>query len=294
MMKVDKQLGLISKENDYEFTNDVLEKLYRILDIIVENSDSSENFTLVNGKITYFHQIVFSKLSTLKTIDFCLKNNSITDAYTLLRKYRDDLFLYIYLLLINQKQRDIQFDKSETRKKIENEIESFESWMIGLIGKREYIDIKKKNFEFKIYINKIRKINKEIEYLFQKFFPKKLNKMGRLLNNYVHSNGLYFVINGLLYDNIKRMEQFIETIVDVTVIFMSCLSLINSYCFRSDDYLFDREMNILPLPDSQYWIAPVLSEFLKQYFSKELLEYLNENNSHKMMLIEDNNKQDVK
>lgn len=287
-MKMNKRLKVIAKKKNYKFTNDILEKLYSVLDVIVKNSDTPENFAVVNGKITYFYQIIFSKLATLQNIDFCLKNNSITDAYTLLRKYRDDLFLYIYLLLINQKQKDMQFDISE-QEKFENEIEAFETWMKGLIGEEEYITIKKKNFDFKIYIRKIREISEEIECLFKKFFPKKFKKISRVLNNYVHSNGLYYVINGFSDDNIKRIEHFTETIIDITIIFMGCLLLINSYCFRSDDYLSALEMDIPPLPDSQYWIDPVLSKFLKKYFSKELLQYLHENNFHKMILIEDKN-----
>lgn len=292
-MKMNKRLKVIAKKKNYKFTNDILEKLYSVLDVIVKNSDTPENFAVVNGKITYFYQIIFSKLATLQNIDFCLKNNSITDAYTLLRKYRDDLFLYIYLLLINQKQKDMQFDISEQEKNFENEMKAFETWMKGLIGEEEYTTIKKKNFDFKIYIRKIREISEEIECLFKKFFPKKFKKISRVLNNYVHSNGLYYVINGFSDDNIKRIEHFTETIIDITVIFMGCLLLINSYCFRSDDYLSALEMDIPPLPDSQYWIDPVLSKFLQKYCSKELLQYLHENNFHKMILIEDKNNYNI-
>ena len=49
----------------------------------------------VNGNI-----ILDSATRTMESIRFCCMNVNFADAYSLLRKYRDDLFYYVYLFTV--------------------------------------------------------------------------------------------------------------------------------------------------------------------------------------------------
>ena len=46
------------------------------------------------------NKIIQSSSRTLESITCCIINSNIADAFTLIRKLRDDLFFYIYILVL--------------------------------------------------------------------------------------------------------------------------------------------------------------------------------------------------
>lgn len=77
----------------------------------------------------------------------------------------------------------------------------------------------------------------------------------------------------------------IETVQNITDIFLSLLALIDSKKLQSSDYLDALEMNIEPLEESQYWICPIIEEYMNDRFSKKMLQYIQKNERNGMQII---------
>lgn len=58
---------------------------------------------IVNG-----NRILESSSKTLESIKLCCENYNMADAFCLLRKYRDDLFFYLYLCAIEKKENIVE------------------------------------------------------------------------------------------------------------------------------------------------------------------------------------------
>lgn len=87
----------------------------------------------------------------------------------------------------------------------------------------------------------------------------------RQLNNYVHANGIRYVMDNYIYQDKKKNKdkELIETLQNITDIFLSLLSVIDSIKFHSSDYLDALEMGMKPQEGSQYWVCPIISSFRK-------------------------------
>lgn len=56
---------------------------------------------------------MMSICKTLETIDFCCHRDAYSDAYTLLRKYRDDLMQYLFVLNVIQNKHGLTDEEAE-------------------------------------------------------------------------------------------------------------------------------------------------------------------------------------
>ena len=126
-----------------------------------------------------------------------------------------------------------------------------------------------------------------MKYVFDNFLADKWKKEDRKLNNYVHTNGKNFLMNNYIYQNRKEQQdnELIETVQNITDIFLSLLALIDSKKLQSSDYLDALEMNIEPLEESQYWICPIIEEYMNDRFSKKMLQYIQKNERNGMQII---------
>lgn len=72
------------------------------------------------------------------------------------------------------------------------------------------------------------------------------NKEDRQLNNFVHANGIRYVMDNYIYQDKKenKDKEFIETLQNITDIFLSLLSIIDSIKFHSSDYIDALEMGM--------------------------------------------------
>lgn len=129
--------------------------------------------------------------------------------------------------------------------------------------------------------------NEKVKYVFDNFLADKWKKEDRKLNNYVHTNGKNFLMNNYIYQNRKEQQdnELIETVQNITDIFLSLLALIDSKKLQSSDYLDALEMNIEPLEESQYWICPIIEEYMNDRFSKKMLQYIQKNERNGMQII---------
>ena len=73
----------------------------------------------------------------------------------------------------------------------------------------------------------------------------------------------------------KLDEMFSEDMLRHHVdIFLSLLSVIDSIKFHSSDYLDALEMGMKPQEGSQYWVYPIIVEYMNDRFDKKLLQYI--------------------
>lgn len=210
--------------------------------------------------------ILNSAHRTLNSVQVCCENCNLADANTLIRKYRDDLFFYLYVLYVNSNS-DILSEK---------EISKHEKNII----KWRKDNLKDLNInEILIYIGKSSTAKEAIS---KHNLQKTLKKVNDDLNNFVHSNGKSFYNRSYQYylntNSIKENTEKIQYEIDyITSIFLFLLILIRGDYISSTYYIDNLEMGIEPIEGSQYFVAPFVSEYINTKMalvSKEWIKYL--------------------
>lgn len=86
----------------------------------------------------------------------------------------------------------------------------------------------------------------------------------------------------------KRKQKLIETVHNITSIFISILSIALPNKIQSSDYRDDMELDITPREGCQYWVMPMIVEFMDMHFPKihpDLLQFLEDNNKYGMKML---------
>jgi hypothetical protein len=135
-------------------------------------------------------------------------------------------------------------------------------------------------------------INPIINACFDRFFSEMWKEIDRILNNYVHANGIWFITSNLPGYVVTReanpYEELLSVIRNITVMFFAFLVLIDPAIIRSSDYIDCLEMAVTPLEGSQYWVAKGFTKYIDKYVvgvSPELKKYLQENNKYGMEIL---------
>ena len=242
---------LVSKDESFkQLINDIKSTKKFIYNFDFLNFNRSYHFDGENGIIS-IDNILDSAHRSLHSIQLCCENCNLADAHTLIRKYRDDLFFYLYILYVKSNS-DI-FSKNELSKHEKNIIK----W-----GKDNLKDLNIN--EILIYIGKSDEAKDAIsKYMLQKSFK----KVSDDLNDFVHSNGKSFYNKSYQsYYNSKLIKENTDKImyeIDyITSIFIFLLILIRGDYIASTDYTDSLEMGIHPEDGSQYWAAPFIIEYI--------------------------------
>ena len=212
--------------------------------------------------------ILNSSHATLGNIIECCKYFCLADAYTLLRKYRDDLFFCLYLVNYDV---NIKAGITQSTNKIENNIDQWCKNSLSNLNISEVLATIGSSDNLKGAVRK---------YGLQKSFE----KIGKILNNYTHGNGYSFYnrsAGSLDKDDIeKQINEVVSTARYITVTFLFLLVLCSPQYIMSTDYIDHLEFGQTPPEGSQYWVAPFIVEFLKhniEMIDKNCYEYLKEN-----------------
>ena len=203
---------------------------------------------------------------TVGSIISCCESGCIADANSLLRKYRDDLFFYLYVLVydsfkkIDSKSRKVSEMERNILRWKNNNLYDFSS---GTVMREiaEYPDIKEA----------------VLQYNLKSFFERISNR----LNNYVHGNGIdFYNCNVIAYDNNYMQSQMTILFNDlrmITVTFLFLLSLCSPQAIMSTDYEDHSDLSLTPPEGCQYWVAPFIVDFFRDnldLIDKNCLEYL--------------------
>lgn len=196
--------------------------------------------------------IITSLELTMGSIVSCCENACLADANSLLRKYRDDMFFYLYISVFDSisKIGMVSCAAKEMEDNISKWIEnSLQDFRIGFVLKAIASDPQLKEA--------VKKYN----------FKSTFERIGDRLNNFVHSNGYVFYNRNI---NAYKENEFcveLKALTDdgkyITVTFLFLLILCSPLSIMSTDYVDYLDCNETPPEDSQYWVAPFITQFIE-------------------------------
>lgn len=262
----------IKKDVDCQKNIDDLRQIEKfIMDMVFLSF--GRDFIFSNSGIFSLHSVMTSLELTMGSIISCCENGCIADANSLLRKYRDDMFFYLYILVYNSNLN--RFDKSSTNDKMESKISA---WI-----KNELKDLK---------ISEVLKSIANSEYLkdaIKKYNLKEsFNEISEYLNNYVHSNGYIYYNKSIgVYKDREvsaELSKLVKNAKYITIVFIFLMTLCAPYFIMSTDYVDYLDFDETPPEDSQYWIAPFVLRFIEENINlidENCIEYLKNNTNMK-------------
>jgi len=295
------EFKIFSEDIDYltQFFSGLSELIYSNGRIISFFSNT-EYFTLSTD-------LIESSTQTLKSIKLCCSIGSFSDANTLIRKLRDDLIQYVYILNIiglrkpfledSVKELNVEYPKEFANSILNlqfNDLITDDEQAVTAWFKNSVLDLKrpiKKKLEFENYM-KVLKQNDNInqiltEYNLQEYWE----TLRESLNNYVHNNGTHFSSHNIILANDNNLVTHLKNInISTTYIssfFLVLLLMIESSLISSTDYIDHLDCDIQPPEDSQYFVASFVQEFIDKKVSNihpELKQYLKDNNINGMKI----------
>ena len=236
-----------------------------------ENLSSGRDIIFFHDRVFFLSKINISLECTMGSIISCCEYGCIADANTLLRKYRDDLFFYLYILVFDSEK------KSNSASEILPEIErNIESWLQNEL----------KNLNISMVLKAIA-LSSDLNDAVKKYKLKSdFDRISKRLNNFVHSNGYWFynqTAGGYKDTELAtEMSKICNDAKYVTVVFIFLVMLSSPLATMSTDYIDYLDCGIQPPDGSQYWVAPFIQEFLvenESLISENCLQYLRDNTS---------------
>lgn len=213
----------------------------------------------------YTNLILQSAAQTLQSMIVCSEYGNIADVHMLLRKLRDDLLFYLYLMVIC-KNSDILSDDDLTKQE-----KHINAWIKNQLSRLRIQEV----------VNYITSARDCVELVEKYRLKDELKQIAVTLNNYTHGNGnLYYnrLFTRYKDDEIRNLSaNQIRMLNYILVTFVLLLVLVSPYSIMASDYFDALECSMMPEEDSQYWVAPFISEFIEKHknlLGENTLEYL--------------------
>ncbi|MCK9217690.1 MAG: hypothetical protein M0P77_07215 [Firmicutes bacterium] len=308
-----KYYSALSNIISFDEFDKAIEKNKDLLDFLGDKASDSPIISIANGKTHLLSaEFLISAEKTLQSISACCRLGSFSDANTLIRKYRDCLFLYLYIIEVLNNIGGLT--ETEYGEVIDGEIN--EEKFLDIIKILFYIyssGIRKdeenkavdgwfdnsaedgslfKFLDIKNYLYYLKK-NKLVKDCIKKHnLEEKWEKLKRKQNNYVHNNSRCFITDNFIsFDRYEKIISLLKNVrTDVTFItslFLTILILIKPEYISSYDYIYYLEEEMEPPNDSQYWISPIVQTYLDECLISihlDLKEYLKANNPYNMAI----------
>lgn len=211
----------------------------------------------INFKNPFFTSIILNSARlTLYSIQLCCENCNLADTQTLIRKYRDDLFFYLYILYVDA---DTNLFSDEEKTKHQKNIDK---WQKNELSDLNITEILK-------YIGESDAAKEAVKkYKLEKSFK----KISKDLNDFVHSNGRsfynrdyqYYVNTKSIQENVNKIKYEINYI---TSVFLFLLILIREDYIASTDYIDYLDCGLEPTEEMKYWVAA----FIKKYIDEKMI-----------------------
>ena len=222
------------------------------------------------SKYTFSLQMISNGFElTAGSIISCCESGCMADAYSLLRKYRDDLFFYLYVVVydscnkLDNKSPAVAQMETNIERWIKNDLDDLHiGTVLQAIGQSSEARTAVQKYKLKSYFDALRD----------------------RLNNYVHSNGISFYNRNVNAYPGKTLQNQLEALQKdmrfITITFLFLLPLCSPLSIMSTDYVDCLDCNIAPPDGSQYWVAPFICAFFEKNLNlidKNCLKYLQEN-----------------
>ena len=102
------------EDTNYKFNSQDIENIWYIFFCLADSTFSSVDVSYgKKGPYMLSGETMMSIGKTLETIDFCCYRDAYSDAYTLLRKCRDDLMQYLFVLNVIQNKHGLTDEEAE-------------------------------------------------------------------------------------------------------------------------------------------------------------------------------------
>lgn len=293
--------------------NEQLEELREIMQVLSDSIFSKPEVSRSkNGTYILSCESVMSAMNTIQSIDYCCKRGFYADAFTLVRKYRDDLFQYLFLLKVVSSIRGMtdeelsEYDITDVQSFMEmlaKEIEildsgerksemdkAVEAWFFGTLIFDENEKDRKKYFGTSKYKSFIENSNDQVSFMMKTYFNDVWSNVNRILNNYVHANGYQYIVANyaMNIDGKQMLNEVVTVMQNVTSIFLCVLAVIAPTKMQSADYIDALELGIEPEQGSECWVDPCVVEYMDKYckpMHQGLLQYIEENNGYGMKFL---------
>jgi hypothetical protein len=279
--------------------------------------DSFSTLLFINGRIISFVSeknmhiintaLLENSINTLRSIRLCSSIGSFADANTLIRKLRDDLILYVYILDIANKRnpfieddlKELNTDSSEKfldsflklrfNSKLTEDEKAVDAWLSNTVHELP------KNIKMKLSFENYMKCLKQNDsivkilqdYKLQDYWESLRNK----LNNYVHNNGLQFTSHNLIKVHNESLDIYLKNInirtSYIITLFLVLIIMTEGALISSTDMIDYLDCGMEPPEDCQYDIAPFIQKYIDKKVVEihpELKQYLKDNNSYGMKI----------
>lgn len=287
------------------------------IDSLIDFFENFSGLMFFNGRIISFisdkniyalnTNLIDSSVQTLRSIKLCCSIGSFSDANTLIRKLRDDLIQYVYILnivklrqpFVEDDLKNIKFDNPENfanslldiklSDNLTDDEKAISAWLNNTVS--DLTGHLKRKLEFKNYM-KILKQNRHIIQILKKYkLEKYWESLRSRLNDYVHNNGTKFSTYNLIKANDKNLKIHLNNInirtSYISSFFITLLLMIDSSLISSTDYIDHIECDLDPPDNSQYYIASFIQNFIDTKVSKlhpELKQFLKDNDNYGMKI----------
>jgi hypothetical protein len=272
-----------------------------------------ESFLRNAAFISYTKKILFQPLGaratqqTLEGISSLLTIGNVVDSYVLLRKIRDNLFLDLFFLS-ETKAKANEFD-NELCKQIFDEVKSGNKDLPSLdvlfnrIATEENNNDKKqaiarwskgeltdddrhKCFGYGAYWSYLKKqeVTKDICVFFSGYF----DKLEKVSNNYVHSNGFGYIDNKTFFYNPEKFQSCVQDIDKslkiILEFYVSSVFMINGTLIGTSDYVDYLDAKMTPPEGCQYNVQSTVYQLFSDIKKEkpDLYKYLFDHNNYGM------------
>lgn len=253
-----------------------------------------------------------SAIKTLNSITACCCYGCFADANVLTRKYRDDLFLYLFIIEVLNNRKSLTEEEISEILMGEMNPEKFFNMVMATKKILEEGSRKDDNdkavdawFDNAASIGKFKKqlsIENYLKYLTCNTQIKRCisehvldltwENIRQRLNNYTHNNGKKYLLHNLLdsssEEDIKDCLLGIsQDISFITSVFLVILILIKPELIMATDYVDYLDAGLQSPEDSQYWVAPFIQEYINCSILRlhpELKAFLKNNNKYGMQI----------
>lgn len=243
----------MESHNNEHITHQVFSELDCYIDFYEQFAMSVFRFCSpgVNAIFGFDSYIYSSMQGTLESLKGTLKAGRIADAYALLRRFYDSAIINIYLNLFLQDHFDI-----------ENRIvEQINDWLQG----------KSEIPEYRVMSQHIRDSSKLKAINALLYVDDRYRGIRHRCNSFMHYNFFQHVLlnDGQVFvkDRHKWVDAFSVDARDIFILHLAYVFFLNDHHMMSSDYIDCLECDMVPEPDSQYWVAP----FIQEVFSEVLV-----------------------
>jgi len=287
------------------------------IDYLIEFFQRFSELIFYNGRLNSFHtpkktfflntHLIDSSAQTLQSIKLCCSIGSFSDANTLIRKLRDDLILYVYILsIINSRKPFIEDDlkslKVDSPEEFANSFSNIRmnnvmtddekavyAWFNNSVSDLE--GSVRKKLEFHNYMKTLR-TNQNTSQILQEYnLQDYWEVLRKKLNDYVHNNGVKFASQNLIRHNNMYLDIHLKNInirtSYISSFFIVVLLMVDSALISSTDYMDHLNLGLQPPEESQYFVANFIQDFIDKKVNglhPELKQYLKDNNINGMKI----------